>query len=55
MPTNALGFSSAVALAYSLQIMVEGVISVTSNDMPVDALVSPDGVIRISPAAFERM
>lgn len=55
MPTNALGFSSAVALAYSLQIMVEGVIAVTSNDMPVDALVSPDGVIRISPAAFERM
>eukprot|EP00268_Persea_americana_P037709 TRINITY_DN3739_c0_g1_i1.p1 TRINITY_DN3739_c0_g1~~TRINITY_DN3739_c0_g1_i1.p1 ORF type:complete len:288 (-),score=52.92 TRINITY_DN3739_c0_g1_i1:231-1094(-) len=44
-----------VALAYSLQIMDEGVIAVTSNDMPVDALVSSDAVIRISPAAFERM
>ncbi|XP_042495982.1 5-formyltetrahydrofolate cyclo-ligase, mitochondrial-like isoform X2 [Macadamia integrifolia] len=44
-----------VALSYSLQIMEEGVIPVTPNDVPVDALVSPAGVIPISPAAFERM
>ncbi|XP_042499938.1 5-formyltetrahydrofolate cyclo-ligase, mitochondrial-like [Macadamia integrifolia] len=44
-----------VALSYSLQIMDEGVIAVTPNDVPVDALVSPAGVIPISPTAFERM
>ncbi|XP_043687061.1 5-formyltetrahydrofolate cyclo-ligase, mitochondrial isoform X2 [Telopea speciosissima] len=44
-----------VALSYSLQIMDEGVIAVTPNDIPVDAIVSPAGVIPITPAAFERM
>ncbi|OWM90459.1 hypothetical protein CDL15_Pgr014762 [Punica granatum] len=43
-----------VALSYSVQIMEEGVISVTSDDIPVDAIVSPAGVIHISPAASER-
>jgi len=45
----------AVALAYSLQIMDEGVIPVTSTDVLIDALVSPSGVIPISPAALEKM
>ncbi|KAG0477377.1 hypothetical protein HPP92_014218 [Vanilla planifolia] len=44
-----------VALTYSAQIMEENVIPVTLTDLPVDALVSPSGVIPISPAAFERM
>ncbi|KAK6924924.1 5-formyltetrahydrofolate cyclo-ligase [Dillenia turbinata] len=44
-----------VALSYSLQIMDEGVIPLTPNDVPIDALVCPDGVIPISPAALERM
>ncbi|XP_058078074.1 5-formyltetrahydrofolate cyclo-ligase, mitochondrial [Magnolia sinica] len=44
-----------VALSYSLQILDEEVIPVTPNDVPVDALVSPTGVICISPAALERM
>lgn len=44
-----------VALSYSLQIIDEGSISVTPNDVPVDALVSPAGVIPISPAALDRM
>ncbi|XP_010243805.1 PREDICTED: 5-formyltetrahydrofolate cyclo-ligase, mitochondrial isoform X1 [Nelumbo nucifera] len=44
-----------VGLSYSVQIMDEGVIPVTPNDVPVDALVSPDGVIPISLRAFERM
>ncbi|OVA11953.1 5-formyltetrahydrofolate cyclo-ligase [Macleaya cordata] len=44
-----------VALSYSRQIMDDGVISVTSSDVSVDALVTPDGVIRISSAALERM
>uniref|UniRef100_A0A5B6YXF5 5-formyltetrahydrofolate cyclo-ligase n=1 Tax=Davidia involucrata TaxID=16924 RepID=A0A5B6YXF5_DAVIN len=43
-----------VALSYSLQIMDDGVIPVTPNDVLVDALVSPSGVIPISPAALER-
>lgn len=43
-----------VALSYSVQIMDEGVLSVTPNDVLVDALVSPSGVIPISPAALER-
>ncbi|KAE8124124.1 hypothetical protein FH972_019034 [Carpinus fangiana] len=43
-----------VALSYSLQIMDEGIISVTPNDILVDALVSPTGVIPISQAALER-
>ncbi|XP_052182497.1 5-formyltetrahydrofolate cyclo-ligase, mitochondrial-like [Diospyros lotus] len=41
-----------VALSYSLQIMDEGVIPVTPNDVPVDALVTSTGVIPISPAAM---
>eukprot|EP00262_Sarcandra_glabra_P013372 TRINITY_DN3691_c0_g1_i1.p1 TRINITY_DN3691_c0_g1~~TRINITY_DN3691_c0_g1_i1.p1 ORF type:complete len:132 (-),score=22.73 TRINITY_DN3691_c0_g1_i1:178-573(-) len=44
-----------VALSYSPQIMDEGVIPVTPNDVLIDALVSPAGVIPISPAALERM
>ncbi|XP_065626410.1 5-formyltetrahydrofolate cyclo-ligase, mitochondrial isoform X2 [Quercus suber] len=44
-----------VALSYSLQILDEGVIPVTANDVPVDALVSPAGVIPISPDALDRM
>ncbi|KAI4343808.1 hypothetical protein L6164_011115 [Bauhinia variegata] len=44
-----------VALSYSAQIMDEGVIPITSSDVPVDALVSPSGVIPISAAAFNRM
>jgi len=44
-----------VALSYSLQIMDEGIIPVTPNDIPVDALVSPTGVIPISQAALDRM
>ncbi|KAG9441018.1 hypothetical protein H6P81_016872 [Aristolochia fimbriata] len=44
-----------VALAYSVQIMEEGVIPVTAQDVPIDALVSPDGVIPISSAAKERL
>ncbi|XP_020412210.1 5-formyltetrahydrofolate cyclo-ligase, mitochondrial isoform X2 [Prunus persica] len=43
-----------VALSYSIQIVEEGAIAVTSNDVSVDALVSPAGVIPISPAAWER-
>ncbi|KAJ0106733.1 hypothetical protein Patl1_17903 [Pistacia atlantica] len=43
-----------VALSYSLQIMDEGIIPVTPTDVPVDALVSPSGVIPISQAAFDR-
>lgn len=44
-----------VALSYSVQIMDEGIISITLDDVPVDALVSPSGVIPISPAALERL
>ncbi|KAK7304573.1 hypothetical protein VNO77_42454 [Canavalia gladiata] len=44
-----------VALSYSQQILDEGVIPVTSSDVPVDALVSPEGVIPINPAALNRM
>ncbi|XP_018832653.2 5-formyltetrahydrofolate cyclo-ligase, mitochondrial-like [Juglans regia] len=44
-----------VALSYSVQIMDEGVIAVTPNDIPVDALVSPVGVIPVSQAALDRM
>ncbi|KAB2624636.1 hypothetical protein D8674_016296 [Pyrus ussuriensis x Pyrus communis] len=43
-----------VALSYSVQIVEEGAIAVTSNDVSVDALASPAGVIPISPAAQER-
>ncbi|PQQ08474.1 5-formyltetrahydrofolate cyclo-ligase mitochondrial [Prunus yedoensis var. nudiflora] len=43
-----------VALSYSVQILDEGV-PVTPHDILVDALVSPAGVIPISPAALDRM
>ncbi|KAI3454569.1 hypothetical protein Pfo_011232 [Paulownia fortunei] len=42
-----------VALSYSRQILEDGVIPVTPNDVPVDALISSSGVIPISPAANE--
>ncbi|XP_019420075.1 PREDICTED: 5-formyltetrahydrofolate cyclo-ligase, mitochondrial-like isoform X2 [Lupinus angustifolius] len=44
-----------VALSYSEQILEEGVIPITSSDVPIDALVSPEGVIPISAAAFNRV
>ncbi|KAE8701417.1 5-formyltetrahydrofolate cyclo-ligase [Hibiscus syriacus] len=44
-----------VVLSYSVQIMDDEVIPVTPNDVLVDALVSPSGVIPITPAALERM
>lgn len=44
-----------IALAYSLQIIDENEIPVTGTDVSVDALVSPSGVVRISPASFEYM
>lgn len=43
-----------VALSYSVQIVEDGVIPVTPNDVPVDALVSPKGFIPISPSALKR-
>ncbi|XP_020098571.1 uncharacterized protein LOC109717290 isoform X4 [Ananas comosus] len=43
------------ALAYSVQIMEEGVIPVTPCDVPIDALVSATGVIPISPSALEKI
>lgn len=43
-----------MALSYSVQIMDDGVIPVTPTDVPVDALVTPSGLIPISPAAMER-
>ncbi|KAG6386119.1 hypothetical protein SASPL_155009 [Salvia splendens] len=42
-----------VALSYSLQILEDGVIPITPNDVPIDALVSSTGVIPISQAANE--
>nr|GLL34266.1 5-formyltetrahydrofolate cyclo-ligase, mitochondrial-like [Ipomoea trifida] len=42
-----------VALAYSIQVVEEGAIPITPNDVPVDALVSPTGFIPISPIAKE--
>ncbi|XP_006344982.1 5-formyltetrahydrofolate cyclo-ligase, mitochondrial isoform X2 [Solanum tuberosum] len=42
-----------IALSYSVQIVDEGTIPLTPNDVLVDALVSPSGVIPISPAALE--
>lgn len=47
--------SFVVALAYSLQIVDEGAIPMTPTDVPIDALVSPSGVIPISSAAMEKM
>ncbi|CAL9060447.1 unnamed protein product [Musa banksii] len=43
-----------VALAYSVQIVDDDLIPTTVTDVPVDAVVSADGVIPISPAALER-
>lgn len=43
----------AVGLSYSLQVIDEGAIAVTSNDVSVDALVTPAGYIPISSAALE--
>lgn len=40
-----LFFDAAVALSYSMQIVEDGSIGVTSDDIPVDALVCPAGVI----------
>ena len=48
------GIGFAVALSYSEQILDEGVIPMTSSDLPVDALVSPEGVIPISTTALNR-
>ncbi|PKU86647.1 5-formyltetrahydrofolate cyclo-ligase, mitochondrial-like [Dendrobium catenatum] len=42
-----------IALAYSLQIIDENEIPVTENDVSVDALVSPSGLIPITPASFK--
>ncbi|XP_055828313.1 5-formyltetrahydrofolate cyclo-ligase, mitochondrial isoform X2 [Solanum dulcamara] len=42
-----------IALSYSVQIVDEGTIPLTPNDVLVDALVSPSGVIPISEAALE--
>ncbi|KAL5544308.1 hypothetical protein UlMin_008092, partial [Ulmus minor] len=44
-----------VALSYSPQIMDEGIIPLTPNDIPIDALVSPAGVIPMSSSAIELM
>ncbi|KAH1111865.1 hypothetical protein GYH30_010285 [Glycine max] len=44
-----------VALSYSEQILDEGLIPMTSSDLPVDALVSPEGVIPISKTALNSM
>ncbi|KAG6587504.1 5-formyltetrahydrofolate cyclo-ligase, mitochondrial, partial [Cucurbita argyrosperma subsp. sororia] len=44
-----------VALSYSVQIMDEGIIPLTPNDVLVDALVTPSGVIPISPAGLDKM
>ncbi|TXG56400.1 hypothetical protein EZV62_017713 [Acer yangbiense] len=43
-----------VGLAYTLQFVEEGAIPVTPYDVAVDAVVSPSGVIPISPVALER-
>ncbi|XP_051136536.1 5-formyltetrahydrofolate cyclo-ligase, mitochondrial [Andrographis paniculata] len=43
-----------VALSYSCQILEDGVIPITPNDIPIDALVTSSGVIPISPAADEK-
>ncbi|KAA8533059.1 hypothetical protein F0562_033408 [Nyssa sinensis] len=42
-----------VALSYSAQIVDEGAIAVTPNDVPIDALVSPTGLIPINPGAMK--
>ncbi|XP_074583183.1 5-formyltetrahydrofolate cyclo-ligase, mitochondrial [Curcuma longa] len=44
-----------VALAYSVQIIEENMIPMAPTDVPVDALVTTNGVIAISPSARERL
>ncbi|MED6226096.1 5-formyltetrahydrofolate cyclo-ligase, mitochondrial [Stylosanthes scabra] len=44
-----------VALSYSEQILDEGLIPMTPSDFPIDALVSPAGVIPITEVAIKRM
>ncbi|KAL8123506.1 5-formyltetrahydrofolate cyclo-ligase, mitochondrial [Apium graveolens] len=43
-----------VALSYSVQILDEHIIPVAPYDIPIDALVSPSGLILISETAFQR-
>jgi 5-formyltetrahydrofolate cyclo-ligase len=43
-----------VALSYSPQILEDGSIPVTPNDVLIDALVTPSGVVPITPRATER-
>ncbi|MFS7893357.1 putative 5-formyltetrahydrofolate cyclo-ligase [Helianthus anomalus] len=42
-----------IALSYSVQILEDGVIPLTPSDVFIDALVSPSGLIPITPAAQE--
>uniref|UniRef100_M4E3N5 ENT domain-containing protein n=1 Tax=Brassica campestris TaxID=3711 RepID=M4E3N5_BRACM len=44
-----------VALSYSPQILEDGGIPVTPNDVMIDALVTPSGVVPITPPAIERV
>ena len=44
-----------VALSYSPQILEDGGIPVTPNDVMIDALVTPSGVVPITPPAIERL
>ncbi|AED91844.1 5-formyltetrahydrofolate cyclo-ligase [Arabidopsis thaliana] len=44
-----------VALSYSPQILEDGSIPVTPNDVLIDALVTPSGVVPITPRATESM
>uniref|UniRef100_A0A1J3JU90 5-formyltetrahydrofolate cyclo-ligase n=2 Tax=Noccaea caerulescens TaxID=107243 RepID=A0A1J3JU90_NOCCA len=44
-----------VALSYSPQILEDGSIPLTPNDVLIDALVTPSGIVPISPRALERM
>ncbi|XP_013679474.1 5-formyltetrahydrofolate cyclo-ligase, mitochondrial-like isoform X1 [Brassica napus] len=44
-----------IALSYSPQILEDGGIPVTPNDVMIDALVTPSGVVPITPRAIERM
>ncbi|KAH9621466.1 hypothetical protein KSS87_004261 [Heliosperma pusillum] len=44
-----------VALSYSVQILEDGDIPITPNDVDIDALVSPAGIIPITSAALHRM
>ena len=50
-----LYLAMAVALAYSAQIVDEGVIPADLHDFPVDALVSSSGTIPISAAALQSL